>query len=325
MNRPRRHFLQLALGAAAFVAPSQRSWSDAYPSRPARLIVGFAAGGPRDVVARLIGQWLSERLGQQFVTENRPGAGGTIGAELVVRAPPDGYTLLSLGTPDIISAAFYQKLSFNVMQDIIPVAGIGREPNAVVVNPAVPATTIPEFIAYAKANAGKLSLGIGGIGTTGHVAGELLKMMAGIDLVVVPYRGGGPALTDLVSGQLQVYIGPASASAEQVRSGKLRALAVTTATRIDALPGVPALAEFLPGYEASTFFGIGAPRNTSAAIVGRLNQEINAALADPRIKARLAELGSTVLPGSPADFSNLIADEFEKWSKVIKLAGINFN
>ena len=322
MDLPRRHFLHLAAGAAVLPTLSQIASAQSYPARPVRIVVGFAAGGPRDIVSRLIGQWLSERLSQQFVIENRLGAGGTIGAEVVVRAPPDGYTLLSIGTPDVINATFYQKLSFNVARDIVPVASIGIEPNAMVVNPSVPAATIPEFIAYAKANPGKLSLGVGGIGTTGHVAGELFKMMTGVNLVVVPYRGGGPALTDLVAGQVQVYIGPLSASIDHIRGGKLRALAVTTTTRSGSLPDTPAIAEFLPGYEASTFFGVGAPKSTPVEIIGKLNHEINAALADTNIKARLSTLGATVLPGSPADFGKLIADETEKWAKVIKFAGI---
>src|SRR5262245_4372754 len=322
MALTRRHFLQLTTSAATLPALPAPALAQSYPSRPVRVIVGFAAGGPRDVVSRLIGQYLSERLGQQFVVENRLGAGGTIGAEAVVRAPPDGYTLLSLGTPDVINPAFYQKLSFDVARDITPVAGIGREPNAMVVNAAVPATTVAELIAHAKANPGKLSLGVGGIGTTGHVAGELFRMMTGISLVVVPYRGGGPALTDLVAGQVQVYIGPLSASIDHVRSGKLRILAVTTATRSESLPNTPAMAEFLPGYEASTFFGIGAPRNTPAEVVDKLNREVNAVLADPSIKARLASLGAAVLLGSPSDFGKLIAEESEKWGKVIKFAGI---
>jgi len=325
MNLPRRRFLQLAAGAAAFPTASRGAWAQTYPAQPVRLIVGFAAGGPRDIVSRLIGQWLSEHLGQQFFIENRPGAGGNIGAELVVRAPPDGYTLLALGTPDAINATLYQRLSLNVARDIAPVASIGREPNIMVVNPSVPVKTISEFIAYAKANPGKLSLGVGGIGTTGHVAGELFKMMTGVNLVVIPYRGGGPAITDLVAGQVQVYIGPASASIDLVRDGKLRALAVTTIARSDALPDIPAMADSVPGYEASTFSGVGAPRNTPAEIVDKLNKEINAALADPKIRARLAALGGTVLPGSPADFGKLIAEETEKWAKVVKFAGIKPN
>jgi len=325
MNLPRRRFLQLAAGAAAFPTASRGAWAQTYPAQSVRLIVGFAAGGPRDIVSRLIGQWLSEHLGQQFFIENRPGAGGNIGAELVVRAPPDGYTLLALGTPDAINATLYQRLSLNVARDIAPVASIGREPNIMVVNPSVPVKTISEFIAYAKANPGKLSLGVGGIGTTGHVAGELFKMMTGVNLVVIPYRGGGPAITDLVAGQVQVYIGPASASIDLVRDGKLRALAVTTIARSDALPDIPAMADSVPGYEASTFSGVGAPRNTPAEIVDKLNKEINAALADPKIRARLAALGGTVLPGSPADFGKLIAKETEKWAKVIKFAGIKPN
>jgi tripartite-type tricarboxylate transporter receptor subunit TctC len=287
------------------------------------VIVGFAAGGPRDILARLIGQWLSERLGQQFVTENRPGGGGNIAAELAARAAPDGHTLLSIGTSDVINAALYQKLSFNVLQDIAPVAGIGREPSVMVVNPSVPARTIPEFIAYANANPGKLSLGVGGVGTPGHVAGELFRMMTGIDLVLVPYRGAGPALADLLAGIVQVYMGPASASLDHIRTGKLHPLAVTTATRWESLPDISTMTEFLPGYEASTFFGIGTPRNTPVEIVYRLNKEINAGLADPRLKARIAALGGTVLPGSPDDFAKLIADEAEKWAKVIRSARIS--
>lgn len=322
MIASRRHFLHLTMGATALVALPHTGWTSVYPSRPVRVIVGFAAGGPRDIVTRLICQWLSEHFKQQFVVENRAGAGGTVGAELVVRALPDGHTLLSLGTPDVINSALYPNLNFSVARDIAPVAAIGREPNTVVVHPSVPVTTIPEFIDYARANPGKLSLGVGGIGTTGHVAGELFKMMTGTKLVVIPYRGGGPALVDLVAGQVQVYIGPASASIDHVRTGKLRALAVTTAARSDALPAIPALAEFLPGYEASTFFGIGAPKNTSADIIDTLNRAINGALSDSKIRARLAELGSMGLPGSPNDFGTLITVESKKWAKVIETAGI---
>ena len=322
MSLSRRRFMRLAASAAILPCLSRGGQAQTYPARPVRIVVGFAAGGPRDVLSRLIGQWLSERLGQQFVTENRPGAGGNVGAELVVHAPPDGYTLLSIGTPDVINAAFYQKLSFNLMRDIAPVAGIGREPNALVVNPSLPATTVPEFIAYAKANPGKVSLGVGGIGTTGHVAGELFRMMTGINLVFVPYRGGGPALTDLLAGVVQAYIGPMSASIDHVQAGRLRALAVTTATRSVSLPDIPAMAEFLPGYEASTFFGIGAPRETPGEVIDKLNAEINAGLADPRLKSRIDALGGTVLPGSPAEFGKLLVQEREKWAGVIKFAGI---
>ncbi len=323
MTLPRRHFLRLAASAAALPSLSPVAFAQAYPARPVRIVVAFAAGGPRDIVSRLIGQWLSERLGHQFVVENRPGAGGTIGAELVVRAPPDGYTLLSLGTPDVINASFYQKLKFDIARDIVPVASIGREPNALVVHPSVPATTLPDFIAYAKANPGKLSLGVGGIGTTGHVAGELFKMMTGVNLVVVPYRGGGPALTDLVAGQVQVYVGPLSASIDHVRGGRLRASggdldgAINVAAGYSGNGRVPARLT-----RRAHSFGIGAPKNTPVEIVDRLNGEINAAIADPNIKARLADLGSTVLPGSPADFGKLIAGETEKWGEVIRSAGI---
>jgi tripartite-type tricarboxylate transporter receptor subunit TctC len=303
-------------------AVSRASRAQAYPARPVRMIVGFPAGGPRDVLSRLMGQWLSERLGQQFLTENRPGAGGNIGAEAVVRAPPDGYMLLSIGTPDVINATVYPNLNFDITRDIVPIAGIGRVPNVMVLNPQVPATTVPEFIAYAKDNPGKLSLGVGGIGTTGHVAGELFKMMTGVDMVVVPYRGGGPALTDLLAGLVHVYIGPALGSIDHVRTGKLRALAVTTAARSEALPDVPVMADFLPGYEASTFFGLGAPKNTPADVIDRLNGAINAALSDPKMTARLAELGSTALPGSASDFGKLLAVEAEKWAKVVKSSGI---
>ena len=297
MKLPRRKFLHLAAGAAALPAVSRVAWAQAYPTRPVRIIVGLPPGGATDIVARLIGQWLSERLGQPFVIENRPGAGTNIGTEAVVRAPPDGYTLLLVGRRNAINATLYDKLNFNFIRDIAPVAGIIRVPLVMVVNPSVPAKTVPEFIAYAKANPGKINMASAGIGTPGHVAGELFKMMAGVDMVHVPYRGAAPALTDLLGGQVQVMFGTTVSSIEHIRAGKLRALAVTTATRSEALPDIPTVGEFVPGYEASAVFGIGAPRNTPAEIVDKLNKEINAALADPKIKARLADLGGAVLAG----------------------------
>jgi tripartite-type tricarboxylate transporter receptor subunit TctC len=322
MNLPRRRFLHLAAGAAALSAVSRVARAQAYPTRPVRIIVGFAPGGTADIVARLIAQWLSERLGQPFVVENRTGAATNIATEVVVRAPADGYTLLFVTTSNAINATLYEKLNFNFMRDIAPVAGVTRVPNVFVVNPSVPATTVPEFIAYAKANAGKLSMASGGIGSTGHVSGELFKMMTGLNIEHVPYRGGAPALTDLLAGQVQVYFSPMPAAIEYIRAGKLRALAVTTAARSEALAEIPTLGEFVPGYEASAWEGIGAPKNTSAEIVEKLNREINAGLADPKMKARLADLGATVLPGTPADFGKLIADETEKWGKVVKFAGL---
>jgi tripartite-type tricarboxylate transporter receptor subunit TctC len=322
MKLPRRNFLHLAAGAAALPAVSRIAQAQTYPTRPVHLIVPFAAGGGTDITARLMGQWLSERLGQQFVIDNRPGGGTNIGTEAVVRAPADGYTLLLCGTPSAINATLYDKLNFNFIRDIAPVAGISRDPYVMVVNPSVPAESVPEFLAYAKANPGKLNMGSAGTGAGSHVAGALFKMMAGVDMVHVPYRGAGPALTDLIAGQVQVYFGTTVASIEYIRAGRLRALAVTTATRSDALPDVPTVGEFVPGYEASVWYGIGAPKNTPAEIVDKLNKEINAGLADPNIKARLADLGGTVLAGSPADFGKLIAEETEKWGKVIKFAGI---
>ena len=322
MKLPRRQFLHLAAGAAALPAVSRIARAQAYPTRPVRIIVATAPGGAPDILARLIGPWLSERLGQQFVIENRPGGGSNIGTEAVVRAPPDGYTLLLVTTTHAINATLYDKLNFNFVRDIAPVAGIMRVPEVMVVNPSVPAKTVPEFIAYAKANPGKINLGSPGIGTPGHVDGELFKMMAGVDLVHVPYRGGGPVMTDLLGGQVQVLFGSTSLTIEQIRAGKLRPLAVTTATRWEGLPDLPTVSEFLPGYEASAWSGVGAPRNTPAKIIDTLNKEINAALADPKMKARIADLGGTVLAGSPTDFGKFIADETEKWAKVIKFAGI---
>jgi len=321
MNRPRRAFLHLATGAAALSAVSRIAWAQTYPTRPVRLIVGFAPGGATDIMARLVGQWLSEKLGQQFVIENRPGGGGNIGTEAVVNAPADGYTLLMATSVNAINATLYDKLNFNFMRDIAPVASVHREPHVMEVNPSVPVKTVPEFITYAKANSGKINMASAGIGSGNHIAGELFKMMAGVNLVHVPYRGAGPALVDLLSGQVQVMFATLSSSIEYVRGGKLRALAVTTATRSDALPDVPTVSEFVPGYEASFWTGIVAPKNTPMEVVDTLNQEINAALGDPKMKARFAELGATVLAGSPADFGKLIADETEKSRKVVKFSG----
>jgi tripartite-type tricarboxylate transporter receptor subunit TctC len=322
MKLPRRQFLHLIAGAAALPAMSQIAWSQAYPARPVRIVVGLAPGGATDIVARLMGQWLSERLGQQFVIENRPGAGTNIATEMVVRASPDGYTLLLVGGAHTVNATLYEKLSFNFIRDIAPVAGIVRLPNLMMVNPSVPAKTVPEFIAYAKANPGKINMASPGIGTTPHLAGELFNIMAGLNLVHVPYRGGAPALTDLISGQVQVMFLSPAASIEYIRSGRLRALAVTAETRWEALPDVPTVSEFVPGYEATNWFGVGAPKATPAEVIDKLNKEINAALADPKMKARLADLGGTVLPGSPADFGKLIADEIEKWGNVIRALNI---
>jgi len=318
----RRKFLHLAAGAAALPAVSRIAWAQAYPTRPVRIVVGLPPGGANDIVARLMGQWLSERLGQSFVIENRPGAAGSIGTEVVVRAPADGYTLLLVSSDSAINATLYEKLSFNFIRDIAPVAGIVRLPFLMLVNPSVPAKTVPEFIAYAKANPGKINMASPGIGTAPHVAGELFKMMAGLNLVHVPYRGGAPALTDLISGQVQVMFLSPAASIEYIRSGRLRALAVTSATRWEGLPDLPTVVDFLPGYEASVWFGVGAPKNTPNEIIDTLNTEINAALSDPKLKARLADLGGKVLPGSPTDFGKLIADETEKWGKVIRAANI---
>ena len=322
MKLPRRHFLHLAAGAAALPAVSRVARAQAYPTRPVRIIVPFAPAGSADIVARLIGQWLSERLGQPFVIENRPGAGTNIGTEAVVRAPADGYTLLLVGSSSAINATLYDKLTFNFIRDIAPVASIIRQPNVMLVNPSVPAKTVPEFIAYAKADPGKINMASAGNGSSSHVFGELFKMMAGVNIVHVPYRGGAPALTDLLAGQVQATFVPVPASIEYVRAGKLRALAVTTTTRSDALPDIPTVGDFVRGYEASGFVGLGAPKNTPAEIIEKLNKEINAALADPKIKARLADLGGTVLPGSPAEFGKLVADETEKWGKVIRAANI---
>ena len=322
MKLPRRRFLHLAAGAAALPAVSSIARAQAYPTRPVRLIVPIAPAGATDIVGRLIGQWLSERVGQQFVIENRPGAGTTIGTEVVVRAPADGYTLLLVSSDSATSATLYEKLSFNFIRDIAPVAGIVRLPFLMLVHPSVPANTVPEFIAYAKANPGKINIASPGIGTAPHLAGELFKTMAGLNLAHVPYRGGAPALTDLISGQVQVMFLSPAASIEYIRSGRLRALAVTSATRWEGLPDLPTVVDFLPGYEASVWFGVGAPKNTPSEIVEKLNKEINAGLADRKLNARFADLGGDVLALSPTDFGKFIADETEKWAKVIKFAGI---
>jgi tripartite-type tricarboxylate transporter receptor subunit TctC len=322
MKLPRRKFLHLAGSTAALAALSRVSWAQAYPSRPVRIIVGFAPGGAADIMARLIGQWLSERLGQQFVIENRPGAGGNVATEAAVRAPADGYTLLLAHSINAINATLYEKLNFNFIKDIAPVTSFASGALVMVVNPSVPARTVPEFIAYAKANPGKISMASQGVGSTGHVSGELFKMMTGVNLVHVPYRGAGPALIDLLGGQVQVMFPATVSSIEYIRAGRLRALAVTAATRKDALPDIPTVGQFVPGYEASNWYGIGVPTGTPAEIIGKLNKEVNAGLADAKMKARLADLGETPFPGSPADFSKLIADDTEKWGKVIRAANI---
>jgi tripartite-type tricarboxylate transporter receptor subunit TctC len=322
MKLPRRNFLHLAAGAAALPAVSRFAFAQAYPTRPVRLIVPFGPAGATDITARLIGHWLSERLGQQFIIENRPGAGGNIGTEAVVRAPPDGYTLLYVTTANASNATLYDKLNFNFIHDIAPVAAIISFPYIMVVNPSVPAKTLPEFITYAKANPGKINMASPGIGSTPHVNGELFKVMTGTNMVHVPYRSAAAVMTDLLSGQVQLYFGTTASSLEYVRTGKLRALGVTIERRLDALPEIPTVAEFVPGYEASNWYGVGAPKATPAEIIDKLNKEISAGLADPTMKARLADLGGTVLAGSPADFGKLIADETEKWAKVIKFTGI---
>jgi tripartite-type tricarboxylate transporter receptor subunit TctC len=321
MKLPRRRFLHLAAGTAALPAVLRIAWAQSYPLRPVRVIVGFAAGGTTDVLARMIGQWLSERLGQPFLVENRPGAGTNIATEAVVKSAPDGYTLLMVSPPNTINATLYEKLNFNFLRDIAAVAAIARVPNVMEVNPSVPAKTVAEFIAYAKANPGKLSFASAGVGSSQHLSGEMFKMMAGVDMVHVPYRGGAPALTDLIGGQVQLMFDNVSSSIEHIRAGKLRPLAVSTATRSDALPDIPTVGDVLPGFEASAVNGVGVPRETPSDIIALLNRHINTALADPAIKARLANLGSTVLPGSPADYGMLLANETEKWAKVVKFSG----
>jgi tripartite-type tricarboxylate transporter receptor subunit TctC len=322
MKLPRRKFLHLAAGAAALPAVSPVAKADTYPSRPVHIIVGYAAGGPTDITGRMAGQWLSQRLGQQFIIENRPGAGTNIATELVVRSSPDAYTLLVAGTANTINATLYDKLNFNFIRDIAPVASILGTYSLMLVNPSSPAKTVPEFIAYAKANPGKINMATAGIGSPPHVYGELFKAMAGVDLIPVHYRGGGLGLVDLLGGQVQVMFEGITSSIEYVKAGKLRALAVTSAARSSTLPDIPTIAEFVPAYEASGWIGLGAPKNTPVQIINTLNKEINAGLADPTMKARITDLGSVPMPTSPAEFGKFIADETEKWGKVIRAANI---
>jgi tripartite-type tricarboxylate transporter receptor subunit TctC len=319
----RRQFLHLAVGAGALPAASRIAKAQAYPTRPVRIVVGLAAGGSVDIVTRLIAQWLSERLGQQFVVENRPGAAGNIATEAVVRAPPDGYTLLVVLAANAINATLYEKLNFNFIRDIALVAGLVRAANVMEVNPAVSAQTVPEFIAYAKANPGKFSFASSGKGSAPHVVGELFKMTAGINMVHVPYRGGAAALIDLLGGQVQVMFDTIPQSIEYIRDGKLRALAVTAATRSEALPDVPTMGEFLPGFEAGSWWGVGAPKDTPVEIIDTLGKEINAGLADPKVTKRLAELGTTPLLFTPTQFGTFMAAETDKWAKVVKFSGAN--
>jgi tripartite-type tricarboxylate transporter receptor subunit TctC len=320
MKFPRRQFLHLTAGAAALAGVPRMACALDYPSRPVRFVVGFPAGSATDIVARLIAQALSDQLGQQFIVDDRPGAGSNIAAEVVVRADPDGYTLLQVASPNAINATLYDNLSFNFIRDIAPVAGIMRYPYVMVITPSLPAKTIPEFIAYAKANPGKINMASAGNGTAPHVFGALFMMMTGVNMLHVAYRG--PYFSDLIAGQVQVVFSPLPSTIGYIKAGTLRALAVTTATRSDAAPDIPTVGEFVPGYEASSWQGVGAPKNTPTAIIDKLNREINAVIADPKMQARLADLGGTVLSGSPADFGKLIADETDKWGKVIKSVGI---
>ncbi len=322
MRLPRRKFLHLAAGAAAFPTILRTANADTYPSRPVRYIVGYAPGGGNDIVARLMGQWLSERTGQQFVIENRPGAGTNIATEAVVNAPTDGYTLLSAGAPNAINATLYEKLNFNFIRDIAPVAGIVSVANVFTVHPSVSAKTVPEFIAYAKANPGKINMATNGNGSASHMSAELFKMMTGVNMVNVPYRGTAPAITALLGGQVQGSFVSLPGSIAYINAGKLRAIAVTTVMRSEALPDIPTVAEFVPGYEASVWYGIGTPTKTPGEVIDKLNTEINSGLADPKMKERFADIGGTALGGSPADFGKLIAEETEKWRKVIRAAGI---
>jgi tripartite-type tricarboxylate transporter receptor subunit TctC len=321
MRLSRRTFLQLAAGAAALSSHLRQASALDYPTKPVRVIVPFAAGGSTDISGRLICQWLSERTGQQFIVENRTGAGTNLGTELVVRAPPDGYTLLVVGATNTINVTLYEKLAFDFVRDIAPVSGIVRSPLVMEVNASLPVTTVPEFIAYVKANPGKVNMASSGVGATPHMAGELFQYMAGVKMVHIPYRGDAPALADLLGGQVQVYFGGLAAAIDQIKAGKLRALALTTAGRLDVVPDVPAMREYLPGYEASSWYGMGAPRATPPEIIERLNKEINAGLADRKLAARFAELGLSVLPSTPSEFRKFIGDETEKWSKVVRASG----
>jgi tripartite-type tricarboxylate transporter receptor subunit TctC len=318
----RRRFLQLAAGAVAMPAVSRVAHAQAYPNRPVRLIIGYTPGGSADITARLMSQWLSERLGQQFVVESRPGGGTNIATEAVVRAAPDGYTLLLVAPANAVNATLYEKLNFEFLRDIAPVASLIRFGNVMVVNPKVPAKTVPEFIAYAKANPGKINMASSGAGSTIHMSGELFKMMAGVDMVHVPYRGGAPALTDMIAGQVQVMFDNIPTSLQHVRTGALRGLAVTTTEPSELLPDLPVVADFLPNFEASAWYGIGAPKDTPVEIVRTLNREVNAILADPKVKTRFGELGATLIPGTPGEFYKLLANETDKWGKVVKFAGI---
>ena len=322
MNRPRRQFLRLIAGGAALSASSRATSAQTYPLRPVRWVVGFAPGGGNDIVARLMGQWLSERTGQPFIIENRPGGGTNIATEAVVNAPPDGYTLLLAGLPNASNASLFGKLNFNFIRDITPVAGIIRIPNVIVVNPSVPAKTVPEFIAYAKANPGKVNMASAGSASAGHLAGELFKMMADVKLVHVPYRGNGPALSDLLGGQVEVLFASLPSAIEFIKAGKLRAIAMTSAKRSDALPELPTIGEYVQGYEMSAWFGVGVPKGTPVEVIDKINKEINAGLADPKMKERFTDLGGIAIGGSPVDFGTLIADETEKWAKVIRTADI---
>jgi tripartite-type tricarboxylate transporter receptor subunit TctC len=322
MKIERRQFLHLVVGAAVLPSMSRIARAQAYPSQLVRIVAGFPAGSTTDIVARLMGQWLQDQLGRPFVIENRPGAGGNIATEAVVRASPDGYTLLLVSSAHAINATLYDNLKSNIIRDVAPIGAVVSVPNVMVVNPSVPAKTVPEFIAYAKANPGKINMASAGNGTSSHLAGELFKMMTGVNLVHIPYRGSPPALTDLLGGQVHVAFAPTPPSIEHIRAGTMRALAVTSSTRWEGLPGIPTVGEFVQGYEASTWVGLGAPRNTPAGIVDKVNKEINAGVANPKIKAGLVDIGGITLAGSPADFGKLVADETEKWAKVIKFAGL---